>query len=197
MRIFITEDEGLIRMDLREMLEEAGHEIIGEATNGQEALNMLDALAPDVPDLMFLDISMPVLDGLETAEQLAAKNDGPLFPIVMLTAYSGVEQIERARDAGVFGYLIKPFSTQDIVPTLEIAVARFKQEQTLRSEKLSLTDQLETRKLLDRAKGILMKRGLSEQEAFTSMQKFAMDKRKSLRQIAEAVITSEELSQKE
>lgn len=115
----------------------------------------------------------------------------------MLTAYSGLEQIERARDAGVFGYLIKPFSAQDIVPTLEIAAARFKQEQTLRDEKLSLVDQLETRKLLDRAKAILMKRGLSEQEAFSSMQKFAMDKRKSLRQIAEAVITSEELSSKE
>lgn len=196
MRVFITEDEGLIRMDLRELLEEAGHVVIGEATNGAQALDTLSEMSPDVPDLMFLDISMPVMDGLTLAEELVkqAGEAGPQFPIVMLTAYSAPEQIMRATEAGVYGYIVKPYNATDILPAMEVARARFQQEVTLRSEAASLTEKLETRKLLDRAKAILMSRGLSEKDAYASMQKYAMDKRKSLRQVAEAVIATDEMT---
>lgn len=192
MRILIAEDEGLIRMDLRELLIEQGHEIIGEARDGEEALALAQRTEPD---LCFLDISMPKLDGLEVAEALAKLQGeaGPRFPIVMLTAFSGTHQIERARDAGVYGYVVKPFTKADIVPALEVARARFEQESRVRAEANSLAAQLETRKLLDRAKAILMARGQSEADAFSKLQHLAMDKRKTLREIAEAIILSDEI----
>ena len=195
MRIVIAEDQGPIRMDLRELLTEVGHEVVGEATNGEEALAVV---AETSPDLLFLDISMPKMDGLAAAEELQrrfASADGLApFPMVMLTAFSDTALIERAAAAGVFGYLVKPFSRTDIVPAIEIARSRFEQERTLRAEADSLAGQLETRKLLDRAKSILMTRhGMSEPDAFRALQRLAMDKRKPLKEIAEAVIISAEI----
>ena len=195
MRIVIAEDQGPIRMDLRELIQEVGHEVVGEASNGEEALTVV---AETSPDMLFLDISMPKMDGLAVAEELQrrfATEDGLApFPMVMVTAFSDTALIERAAAAGVFGYIVKPFSKSDIVPVIEVARSRFEQERVLRAEADSLTSQLETRKLLDRAKSILMtSHGMSEPDAFRALQRLAMDKRKPLKEIAEAVIISAEI----
>jgi len=183
-RILVAEDEALIRMDLVEMLQEAGYEVIAQATNGEEAI----ALALEhQPDLAILDVKMPVLDGISAAEKIIAN-----APVLMLTAFSQRELIDRARDAGVMAYVVKPFTIGDLVPAIEIAISRHTQMQSLAVEVADLHERLETRKIIDRAKGILMKAlNLSEPEAFSWIQRAAMDRRLSMREVAQAVISPE------
>ena len=180
-RILVAEDETLIRMDLVEMLTEAGYEVIAQATNGEEAI----ALANEhKPDLAILDVQMPVLDGISAAEKIIA-----IAPVLMLTAFSQRELVDRARDAGVMAYVVKPFSISDLVPAIEIAISRHTQMRSLADEVTDLHDRLETRKVIDRAKGILMKAlNLTEPEAFSWIQRAAMDRRMSMKEIAHAVI---------
>jgi response regulator NasT len=181
-RIVVAEDETLIRMDLVEMLTESGYQIIAEATNGQEAVNFAKDLKPD---LMILDVKMPVMDGITAAEQIIN-----ICPVLMLTAFSQRELVERARDSGVMAYVVKPFTLNDLLPAIEISVSRHKQMKSLEKEVADLYERLETRKLLDRAKGILMKAlNLSEPEAFSWIQKTAMDQRSTMKSVAEAIIS--------
>ncbi|MEY4970488.1 MAG: hypothetical protein RLZZ277_719 [Actinomycetota bacterium] len=183
-RILVAEDEALIRMDLVEMLREAGYEVVAEATNGEEAI----ALATEhVPDLCILDVKMPVLDGISAAEKIIS-----IAPVLMLTAFSQRELVERARDAGVMAYVVKPFSIGDLVPAIEIAMSRHAQMKSLADEVADLHERLETRKIIDRAKGILMKAlNLSEPEAFSWIQRAAMDRRLTMKDVAQAVISPE------
>ncbi len=187
MRVLIAEDEALIRMDLREMLQEEGHEVVGEARDGAEAI----ALARETrPDIVFMDVKMPNVDGIEAARAIAAEK---IAPVVMVTAFSQAGLVEEASRAGAMGYVVKPFSRTDILPAMQVAVSRFAEVAALEEQVGDLTERLETRKALDRAKGILMAGGISEPEAFKRLQRLAMDKRKSLREVAEAVITAAEL----
>lgn len=181
-RILVAEDETLIRMDLVEMLTEAGYEVIAQATNGEEAI----ALATEhKPDLAILDVQMPVLDGISAAEKIIA-----IAPVLMLTAFSQRELVDRARDAGVMAYVVKPFTISDLVPAIEIAVSRHTQMRSLADEVADLHDRLETRKVIDRAKGILMKAlNLTEPEAFSWIQRAAMDRRITMKEVAEAVLS--------
>ena len=181
-RILVAEDEALIRMDLVEMLTDAGYAVVGEAGNGQEAI----ALARELrPDLAILDVKMPVLDGISAAEEIIK-----IAPVLMLTAFSQKELIERARDAGVMAYVVKPFSITDLLPAMEIAMSRHKQMVSLEMEIANLQDRLETRKLIDRAKGILMTAlDLTEPQAFSWIQRAAMDRRMSMKEVAMAVIS--------
>jgi response regulator NasT len=183
-RILVAEDETLIRMDLVEMLQEAGYEVIAQATNGEEAI----ALAHEfTPDLAILDVKMPVLDGISAAEKIIS-----IAPVLMLTAFSQRELVERARDAGVMAYVVKPFTIGDLVPAIEIAISRHTQMRSLADEVADLHERLETRKIIDRAKGILMKAlNLSEPEAFSWIQRAAMDRRLSMKEVAQAVISPE------
>jgi two-component system, response regulator PdtaR len=183
-RILVAEDEALIRMDLVEMLQEAGYEVIAQAGNGEEAI----ALALEhQPDLAILDVKMPILDGISAAEKIIAT-----APVLMLTAFSQRELIDRARDAGVMAYVVKPFTIGDLVPAIEIAISRHTQMQSLALEVADLHERLETRKIIDRAKGILMKAlNLSEPEAFSWIQRAAMDRRLSMKEVAQAVISPE------
>ena len=181
-RIIVAEDETLIRMDLVEMLRESGYDVVGEATNGEEAISLVEELTPD---LVILDVKMPVLDGISAAEKIIS-----LAPVLMLTAFSQRELVERARDAGAMAYIVKPFTINDLMPAMEIAMSRHLQMKTLAAEVANLHDRLETRKLVDRAKGILMKAmNLSEPEAFSWIQKTAMDRRMSMKDVAAAVIS--------
>ena len=180
-RILVAEDEALIRMDLVEMLQGAGYEVVAQATNGQEAI---DLALVHKPDLAILDVKMPVLDGISAAEKIIN-----LAPVLMLTAFSQKELIDRARDAGVMAYVVKPFTISDLIPAIEIAISRHIQMSTLAAEVADLHDRLETRKLIDRAKGILMKAlDMPEPEAFSWIQRAAMDRRISMKAVAEAVI---------
>ena len=181
-RILVAEDETLIRMDLVEMLTEAGYEVIAQATNGEEAI----ALANEhKPDLAILDVQMPILDGISAAEKIIA-----IAPVLMLTAFSQRELVDRARDAGVMAYVVKPFTISDLVPAIEIAISRHTQMRSLADEVADLHDRLETRKVIDRAKGILMKAlNLTEPEAFSWIQRAAMDRRITMKEVAEAVIS--------
>jgi AmiR/NasT family two-component response regulator len=183
-RILVAEDEALIRMDLVEMLQEAGYEVIAQATNGEEAI----ALATEhKPDLAILDVKMPVLDGISAAEKIIS-----IAPVLMLTAFSQKELIDRARDAGVMAYVVKPFTISDLVPAIEIAISRHTQMKSLADEVADLHERLETRKMIDRAKGILMKAlNLSEPEAFSWIQRAAMDRRLTMKEVANAVISPE------
>jgi AmiR/NasT family two-component response regulator len=183
-RILVAEDEALIRMDLIEMLQEAGYTVCAEATNGEEAI----ALATEhKPDLCILDVKMPVLDGISAAEKIIS-----IAPVLMLTAFSQRELVERARDAGVMAYVVKPFTIGDLVPAIEIAMSRHTQMKSLADEVADLQERLETRKIIDRAKGILMKAlNLSEPEAFTWIQRAAMDRRLTMKEVAQAVISPE------
>lgn len=182
-RVVIAEDEALIRMDLKEMLEEEGYTVVGEAGDGQRAVELA---REHRPDLCILDVKMPVLDGISAAERIAAEN---IAPVLMLTAFSQRELVERARDAGAMAYLVKPFSKSDIVPAIEMAVSRFTELRVLTQEVADLAERLETRKLVDRAKSVLQTQyGLSEPAAFRWIQKTSMDRRLSMRQVAEAVI---------
>jgi two-component system, response regulator PdtaR len=183
-RILVAEDEALIRMDLIEMLQEAGYTVVAEASNGEQAI----ALAIELqPDLAILDVKMPVLDGISAAEKIIS-----IAPVLMLTAFSQRELVDRARDAGVMAYVVKPFTIGDLVPAIEIAISRHTQMKSLADEVADLHERLETRKLIDRAKGILMKAlNLSEPEAFSWIQRAAMDRRLSMREVAHAVISPE------
>lgn len=181
-RIVVAEDEALIRMDLVEMLTESGYHVVGQASNGQEAIALVQELRPD---LAILDVKMPVLDGISAAEEIIH-----IAPVLMLTAFSQKELIERARDAGVMAYVVKPFSISDLIPAMEIAMSRHKQMTTLEKEIADLHDRLETRKLIDRAKGILMTAlNLTEPQAFSWIQRAAMDRRMSMKEVALAVIS--------
>jgi response regulator NasT len=169
-------------MDLVEMLTESGYEVVGQASNGQEAIALVKELKPD---LAILDVKMPVLDGISAAEEIIN-----IAPVLMLTAFSQKELIERARDAGVMAYVVKPFSITDLVPAMEIAMSRHKQMTSLEKEISNLQDRLETRKLIDRAKGILMTAlNLTEPQAFSWIQRAAMDRRMSMKEVALAVIS--------
>jgi response regulator NasT len=183
-RILVAEDEALIRMDLVEMLQEAGYDVVAQATNGEEAI----ALAIEhQPDLAILDVKMPVLDGISAAEKIIS-----IAPVLMLTAFSQRELVDRARDAGVMAYVVKPFTISDLVPAIEIAFSRHTQMKSLAEEVADLHERLETRKVIDRAKGILMKAlNLSEPEAFSWIQRAAMDRRLTMKDVAHAVISPE------
>jgi response regulator NasT len=181
--VVIAEDEVLIRMDLAEMLTEEGYDVVGQAGDGARAIELAEELRPD---LVIVDVKMPVLDGIAAAESIAGKR---IAPVVILTAFSQRELVERARDAGAMAYLVKPFSKSDLVPAIEMAVSRFAELSQLESEVADLTERLETRKSVDRAKGVLQEQlSLSEPEAFRWIQKTAMDLRLSMRQVAEGVI---------
>ena len=182
-RVVIAEDEALIRLDLKEMLEEEDYEVAGEAGDGETAVKLAVGLRPD---LVILDVKMPVLDGLSAAEQIAEQR---IAPVVILTAFSQRDLVERARDAGAMAYLVKPFTKADLVPAIEMAVSRFQEARALETEVNTLRDRLEVRKLLDRAKGLLQsEHGLSEPEAFRWIQKTSMDRRVSMREVAQAVL---------
>ncbi|MER6938640.1 response regulator [Nocardioides sp. NPDC127514] len=181
--VVIAEDEVLIRMDLKEMLTEEGYDVVGEAGDGKAAIELA---TEHRPDLVILDVKMPVLDGIAAAEAIARDR---IAPVVMLTAFSQRDLVERARDAGAMAYLVKPFNITDLVPAIELAVSRFQELAQLEREVAGLTDRLETRKAVDRAKGILQEGlTLSEPDAFRWIQKTAMDLRLSMRQVAEGVI---------
>jgi two-component system, response regulator PdtaR len=183
-RVVIAEDETLIRMDLAEMLGEEGYDVVGQAGDGARAIELTEELRPD---LVIVDVKMPVLDGIAAAERIAGQR---IAPVVILTAFSQRELVERARDAGAMAYLVKPFSKSDLVPAIEMAVSRFAELAALEHEVADLNDRLETRKAVDRAKGVLQKElGLSEPEAFRWIQKTAMDLRLSMRQVADGVVT--------
>lgn len=187
LKIVLADDESLIRMDLREMLTEVGHEIVGEAANGQEAVELVRSLKPDC---VIMDVKMPVMDGLEAANIIGAEE---LAPVLLLTAYSQEDIVAKAKDSGVIGYLVKPIREEQLFPALEIAVSRFAEMKQLNSELADLKESLETRKLLDRAKGILMTaHGMTEQEAYRKMQQFSMAKRITLKQLAESIIDAAE-----
>jgi len=180
-RILVAEDETLIRMDLVEMLREAGYDVVGAAMDGSEAVSLAESLKPD---LTILDVKMPVLDGISAAEKIIS-----ISPVLMLTAFSQKDLVERARDAGAMAYVVKPFTINDLVPAIEISISRHKQMKSLEAEVADLHDRLETRKVIDRAKGILMKAlNLSEPEAFSWIQRAAMDRRITMKEVSEAVI---------
>jgi two-component system, response regulator PdtaR len=182
-RVVIAEDEALIRLDLKEMLEEDGYVVVGEASDGEAAVKLTESFRPD---LVIMDIKMPGLDGISAAEQITAVH---LAPVVILTAFSQRELVLRARDAGAMAFLVKPFTKADLVPAIEIAVSRFQEVSALESEVTNLKDRLEVRKLLDRAKGVLQAdRGFGEAEAFRWIQKSSMDRRMTMRAVAEEVL---------
>ena len=180
----IAEDEALIRMDLAEMLGEEGYDVVGQAGDGERAVELARELRPD---LVVLDVKMPRLDGITAAQRIAGER---IAPVVILTAFGQRDLVERARDAGAMAYLVKPFSKQDLVPAVEMALSRFAEMRMLEAEVAGLTDRLEARKLVDRAKIVLQQQlRLSEPEAFRWIQKTAMDLRMSMRQVAEGVLT--------
>jgi response regulator NasT len=182
-RVVVAEDEALIRMDLVEMLGEQGYDVVGEAGDGARAVELVEELRPD---LVILDVQMPVLDGIAAAERIAKQR---IAPVVMLTAFSQRDLVERARDAGAMAYLVKPFSAGDLVPAIEMAVSRFAELTQLESEVHDLTEQLASRKAVDRAKAVLQDQlGITEPEAFRWIQKTAMDLRLSMRQVADGVV---------
>jgi two-component system, response regulator PdtaR len=183
LRVLIAEDEAIIRLDLKEMLEEEGYSVVGEAADGQTAVDLAVEFRPN---LVILDVKMPVLDGISAAEQIAAEH---IAPVVILTAFSQRELVEGARDAGAMAYLVKPFTKADLVPAIEIAVSRFHEVSVLEDEVGTLKERLEVRKLLDRAKGKLQaEHGLSEPDAFRWIQKTSMDQRMAMRAVAECVL---------
>ena len=183
-RIVVAEDEALIRLDLAEMLAEAGYDVVAQASNGEQAVDLSRALKPD---LVIMDVKMPVLDGISAAEQI---NKERIAPVVMLTSFSQKELVERARDAGVMAYIVKPFSASDLAPAIDIARSRWLEVHALEAEIADLGERLETRKSVDRAKGVLMAElKISEAEAFRWIQKAAMDRRLGMREVAVAVIS--------
>lgn len=183
-RILVAEDEALIRLDLAEMLGEAGYEVVGQASNGEQAVELATELRPD---LVIMDVKMPVMDGISAAEQIGAAK---ICPVVMLTAFSQTELVERARDAGVMAYIVKPFTAADLGPSIDIALSRWNELKALEKEIVDLGERLETRKAVDRAKGVLMKKlKITEAEAFRWIQKTAMDRRLGMREVADAVIS--------
>jgi response regulator NasT len=183
-RVVIAEDEALIRMDLAEMLAEEGYDVLAAVEDGEQAVARTEELRPD---LVILDVKMPRLDGIAAAQRIASQR---IAPVVMLTAFSQRDLVERARDAGAMAYLVKPFGKSDLLPAIEMAVSRFAELQQLEAEVADLTERLETRKVVDRAKGVLQEKlGLSEPDAFRWIQKTAMDLRLSMREVADGVVT--------
>jgi two-component system, response regulator PdtaR len=182
-RAVVVEDEALIRMDVVETLRDAGFEVVGEAADGEQAVALATELKPDV---VVMDVKMPVLDGISAAERIGKAH---LAPVVLLTAFSQTELVERARDAGAMAYVVKPFSPADLLPAVEIAISRYAQITALEAEVADLAERFETRKRVDRAKGLLMtKMGLTEPESFRWIQKTSMDRRLTMREVADAVI---------
>jgi len=182
-RVLVAEDEALIRLDLVEMLKEEGYQVVGEAGDGQEAVRLAEELRPD---LVILDIKMPKMDGIEAASNIAGER---IAPVVILTAFSQRDLVERARDAGAMAYLVKPFAKRDLVPAIELAVSRFTEVQALEAEVADLSERLEARKTIERAKGLLMsKHNLSEPESFRWLQRTAMDRRTTMKAVAQAVL---------
>ena len=183
LRVLVAEDEALIRLDLVELLTEEGYEVIAEAGDGEEALELARKL---LPDLVVMDVKMPKMDGISAAAMIAEER---IAPVVMLTAFSQRELVERARDAGAMAYVVKPFDASDVVPAIEIAMARFAEIRAVEAEVADLEERFASRKAVDQAKGLLQEGlGLSEPEAFRWIQKTAMDLRKSMREVAEGVI---------
>jgi two-component system, response regulator PdtaR len=181
--VLIAEDEALIRLDLAEMLEEEGYVVVAQAEDGEKAVELATSL---VPDLVILDVKMPRLDGIAAAERIASAR---IAPVVILTAFSQRDLVERARDAGAMAYLVKPFDQSDLVPAIEMAVSRFAELRQVEAEVADLSERLETRKQVDRAKSVLQERlGLTEPDAFRWIQKTAMDLRLSMREVAEGVV---------
>ena len=181
--VLVAEDEALIRLDLVELLTEEGYEVTGQASDGEEAIELARELQPD---LILMDVKMPKLDGISAAETIAEER---IAPIVMLTAFSQRDLVERARDAGAMAYVVKPFDASDVVPAIELALGRFQEIKAIEDELASLEERFESRKIIDQAKGILQQDlGLTEPEAFRWIQKTAMDLRKSMRDVAEGVI---------
>ena len=182
-RVVVAEDEAVIRLDIVEMLREVGYDVVGEAADGESAIRLAEELRPD---LVVMDIKMPVLDGISAAERIAKAR---IAPVVLLTAFSQKELVERARDAGAMAYVVKPFSANDLLPALEIALSRHAEITALESEISDLTDRFDTRKLVERAKGLLISSmGLTEPEAFRWIQKTSMDRRLTMREVAETVL---------
>ncbi len=183
-RVLVAEDEALIRLDLVELLTDEGFEVVGQATDGEEAVGLARDLEPD---LVIMDVKMPKMDGISAAEIIAEER---IAPVVMLTAFSQRDLVERARDAGAMAYVVKPFDASDVVPAIEIAMGRFAEIKAIEDELANLEDRFESRKIIDQAKGILqVNLGLTEPEAFRWIQKTAMDLRKSMREVAEGVIS--------
>nr|WP_205829680.1 response regulator [Microbispora sp. CL1-1] len=183
-RVVIAEDEALIRLDLKEMLEEDGYAVVGEAGDGETAVKLAVELRPD---LVILDVKMPVLDGISAAERIVSER---IAPCLILTAFSQRDLVERARDAGAMAYLVKPFTKGDLVPAIEMAVSRHEEIAALEKEVSTLSERLETRKLVERAKGLLMaQHGWTEPQAFRWIQKASMDRRMSMRQVAQIVVS--------
>jgi len=186
-RVVIADDESIVRTDLKEMLTSLGYLVVADVGDGQSAVNSARELKPDV---VLMDIKMPDLDGISAAKILTEEQ---IAPVVLLTAYSQKELVERAREAGVVGYLVKPFRESDLLPAIEIALARFTEFKSINQEVNDLQNALETRKLVERAKGILMDtQGLDEQVAFRKIQKMSMNTRKAMREVAEAIILAHE-----
>ena len=184
LRILVAEDEAIIRLDLAEMLAEAGHEVVGQAHNGEQAVALTKELRPDI---VIMDVKMPVMDGITAAEAIGKER---ICPVVMLTAFSQKELVERARDAGVMAYIVKPFTPKDGIPAIDIARSRWAEIAALEAEVADMGERLETRKAVDRAKGILMtKLKISEADAFRWIQKTAMDRRMGMREVADAVVS--------
>ncbi|MGL5816774.1 MAG: ANTAR domain-containing response regulator [Phycicoccus sp.] len=186
-RILVAEDEAIIRLDLAEMLGDAGYVVVGQAGDGEQAVQLARSLRPDI---IVMDVKMPVMDGLTAAETIGRERIGP---VVMLTAFSQTELVERARDAGVMAYVVKPFTAGDLTPAIDIALSRWSELKALEHEVADLGDRLETRKAVDRAKGVLMtKLDISEAEAFRWIQKTAMDRRMGMKEVADAVLSGME-----
>jgi len=186
-RVLVAEDEAIIRLDLAEMLGEAGYDVVGQAGDGEQAVAMAIELKPDI---VIMDVKMPVMDGITAAEQIGKER---ICPVVMLTAFSQTELVERARDAGVMAYVVKPFTSSDVTPALDIALSRWSELKALEAEVADLGDRLETRKAVDRAKGVLMtKLKISEADAFRWIQKTAMDRRMGMKEVADAVVAGME-----
>lgn len=182
-RIVIADNESIIRMDLRELLEEAGHRVVGEGANGKKAVELARKLKPD---LIILDIKMPEMDGITAAKII---DDEKIAPVILLTAFSQSEIVERAKDSGVLAYLVKPVQESNLFPAMEIALSRWQEMQDLEDQLFKVKDSLENRKTLDRAKGILMDAyNITESEAFRRIQKYSMSKRKTIKEVAEAII---------
>lgn len=183
LRVVVAEDESLIRLDLVEMLREEGYDVVGEAADGQQAVELAIEL---LPDLVIMDVKMPRRDGIDAASEIAEKR---IAPVVILTAFSQRELVEKARDAGAMAYLVKPFAKADLMPAVELAASRFSEIAALESEIANLQDRLQTRKLIERAKGILMtSQSLTEPQAFTWIQRAAMDRRTTMKAVADVVI---------
>lgn len=189
LRVVIADDESIIRLDLKETLQRMGHAVVGEAGDGKSAI---DLVRREKPDLVVLDVKMPEMDGIDAAKEISSAR---LAPVLLLTAYSQQDLVRRAMEAGVFGYVVKPFTESDLMPAIGVAIARFEEFSTISSQAESLSQALETRKTVDRAKGVLMDRhGLSEQEAFRRIQQQSMHTRRPMKEIAEAILIASQVT---